>query len=158
MKTLTNRTRTGRRPAGPQIVHRLDGSGSAKFRLEVILKTITGELTIPEACQLLGICESRFHVLRNETLQATLYSLEPRPPGRPPRATSPQQEELDSLKSQLDQAHEDLRVARTQLDLARIHPDLAGGPPPADHAGKKNRSGCQQRKQRWARRGHRKAR
>jgi hypothetical protein len=151
--TLTNKTRTGRRPAGPQIVHRLDGSDSAKFRLEVILRTIAGELTIPEACDLLGICESRFHVLRNDTLQATLNTLEPRRLGRPPRSTSPEQEELDSLKSQLDRAHTDIEVAQVQLDLARIHPGLAGGPLAEDLTAKKNHRVCKQRKQRWTKRG-----
>ena len=73
-----NAARTGRKPSGPQIVERLEGSPSAKQRLEVILETIAGQLTIPEACAQLSICESRFHDLRNETLQATLNALEPR--------------------------------------------------------------------------------
>ena len=60
-----NAVRTGRKPAGPQIVERLEGSPVAKQRLEVILETIAGRLTVPEARDRLGIGESRFHELRN---------------------------------------------------------------------------------------------
>ena len=134
-----NAARTGRRPTGPQIVERLEGSPSAKRRLEVILETIAGQLTIPEACARLGICESRFHDLRNRTLQATLNTLEPRRLGRPPKPTSSQQGEIDAMKAELDRARKELAVADVQVSLARIHPGLLEGPPPAeDTACKKN--------------------
>jgi hypothetical protein len=134
-----NAARTGRKPTGPQIVERLEGSPSAKQRLEVILETIAGQLTIPEACARLSICESRFHDLRNQTLQATLKTLEPRRPGRPPKRTSPEQDEINTLKAELDCAHRELAVADVQVSLARIHPSLLEGPPPPeDPACKKN--------------------
>jgi hypothetical protein len=145
--------RTGRRPSGPQIVERLEGSPSAKQRLQVILETIAGQLTIPEACARLRICESRFHDLRNQTLQATLNTLEPRRPGRPPKRTSPEQGETEALKAELDRAHRELAVADVQVRLARIHPGLLDGPPPPEEpVGKKNvRLARQQRQQRRAR-------
>lgn len=154
-----NAARTGRRPSGPQIVERLEGSPSAKQRLEVILETIAGQLTIPEACARLRICESRFHDLRNETLQATLNTLEPRRLGRPPKQTSPEQGEIEALKAELDRAHRKLAIADVQVRLACIHPGLLEGTPPAEEpAGKKNaplaRQLCQQRR---ARNKHRKA-
>lgn len=152
-----NAARTGRKPDGPQIVERLEGSPSAKQRLEVILETIAGQLTIPEACARLSICESRFHNLRNQTLQATLNTLEPRRPGRPPKPTSPEQEEIDALKADLDRAHKDLAVADVQVRLARIHPGLLDGPPPLEESAcKKNarpaHQQCQQRRARSKRR------
>ena len=140
-----NAARTGRKPAGPQIVERLEGSPSAKQRLETILETIAGQLTVPEACARLGIGQSRFHDLRNQTLQATLNALEPRQTGRPPKRTSPEPGEIDALKAELDRAHKDLAVADVQVRLARIHPGLLEGPPPAEEpACKKNRSARQQ--------------
>jgi len=54
------------------------GSKRAKIRLEMILKTRMGEPTVEEACQRLGIGESRFHALRNQWLQEALELLEPR--------------------------------------------------------------------------------
>ena len=152
-----NAARTGRKPSGPQIVERLEGSPSAKQRLEVILETIAGQLTIPEACARLRIGQSRFHDLRNQTLQATLNTLEPRRPGRPAKRTSPKQGEINALKADLDRAHKELAVADVQVRLARIHPGLLQGPPPPEEpACKKNarpaRQQCQQRRARSKRR------
>lgn len=152
-----NAARTGRKPTGPQIVERLEGSPSAKQRLKAILETIAGQLTVPEACARLGIGQSRFHDLRNQTLQVTLNTLEPRRLGRPPTRTSPEQGEIDALKAELDRVHRELAVADVQVKLARIHPGLLEGPLPAEEpAGKKNarpaRQQCQQRRARSKRR------
>ena len=146
-----NAAPTGRKPAGPQIVERLEGSPVAKQRLEVILETIAGRLTVPEACQRLEIGESRFHELRKGTLQATLEALEPRPLGRPAKPTSPEQAEMETLQAELRRTQGELELAQVQLRLARIHPGLIGGQPAAaadDLASKKNarqaRQHCQQ--------------
>jgi hypothetical protein len=142
----------GRRPAGPQIAERLEGSSAAKHRLAVILETIAGRLTVPQACQQLGIGESRFHALRSQALQATLDALEPRPLGRPAKPTSPEQTEADELQAELRRLHTELKFAQTQLSLARIHPGLIGAQPATadDLASKKNsrpaRQHCQQRR------------
>ena len=132
-----NAVRTGRKPAGPQIADRLEGSPAAKQRLEVILETIAGQLTVPQACQQLGVGESRFHALRNQTLQTTLEALEPRPLGRPARPTSPEQAEVDALQAELRRLHAELELAQLQLRLARIHPGLIGISPMDDLASKK---------------------
>jgi hypothetical protein len=154
-----NAARTGRKPAGPQIAERLEGSPVAKQRLEVILKTIANQLTVPEACQQLGIGESRFHELRHQTLQATLEALEPRPLGRPAKPTSSEPAEIDELQAELRRLHADLELAQLQLSLAHVHPGLIGIPPVADDpADKKNaRPARQQCQQRRARRRRRKA-
>jgi len=152
-------TRTGRKPAGPQIVERLEGSPLAKQRLSVFLETIAGQLTVSEACQQLEIGESRFHELRNRTLQETLEALEPRPPGRPAKPTSPEQAEIDTLKAELRRLHVELNKAHTLIHLACIHPSLLDSQPAADDlAEKKNaRSARQHCQQRRAKRRRRKA-
>lgn len=154
-----NAVRTGRKPAGPQIAERLEGSPSAKQRLEVILETITGQLTVSEACEQLVIGESRFHNLRHQTLQATLQALEPRPLGRPAKPISPEQAEIDTLKAELRRVHADLELAQVQIRLARIHPGLIDSQPAVDDlASKKNaRRARQQCQQRRAKRRRRKA-
>jgi transposase-like protein len=146
--------RTGRKPAGPQIAERLEGSPLAKQRLRVFLETIADQLTVPEACRQLGIGESRFHELRNQTLQATLEALEPRPLGRPAKPTSPEQAEIDTLKAELRRLHVELKTAQALIRLARIHPSLLDSQPAADDlAGKKNaRRTCQQCRQPRAKR------
>jgi hypothetical protein len=154
-----NAVRTGRKPAGPQIAERLEGSPVAKQRLEVILKTIAGRLTIPQACQQLGIGESRFHVLRNQTLQATLEALEPRPLGRPAKPTPPRQAEVDALHAELRRLHTELELTQVQLRIACIHPDLIRGQVVADDRGSKKKRPVRQQCQQWrAQRRRRKAR
>ncbi len=155
-----NAAPTGRKPAGPQIAERLEGSPVAKQRLEVILEAIAGRWTVPEACRQLGIGESRFHELRNQTLQVTLEALEPRPLGRPHKPTSPEQAEVEALKAELRRVHAELQLAQVQIRIARIHPGLIGGQPATadDPASKKNtRPACQHRQQRRAKRKRRKA-
>lgn len=154
-----NAAPTGRKPAGPQIVERLEGSPVAKQRLEVILETIAGRLTVLEACRQLGIGESRFHELRNQTLQATLEALEPRPLGRPAKPTSPEPVEFDALQAELRRLQFDLKSAQTLIGVARIHPGLLDlQPVPDDLASKKNSPpASQQRQQRRVKRRRRKA-
>lgn len=145
-----NAARTGRKPAGPQIAERLEGSPAAKQRLEVILETIAGQLTVPQACQRLGIGESRFHALRNQTLQATLEALEPRPLGRPAKPASPEPAEVNALQEEMRRLQAELELAQVQLRLARIHPALIGIQPAADHpVGKKNARSARQQRQQW---------
>ena len=149
--------RTGRKPAGPQIAERLEGSPLAKQRLRVFLETIADQLTVPQACRQLGISESRFHELRNQTLQATLEALEPRPAGRPAKPTSPEQAEIDTLKAELRHLHVELKTAQTLIRLARIHPGMLDDQPRADDlAGKKNAR--RTRQQCWRRRAKRRQR
>ena len=121
--------------------------------------TITGQMTVPEACEQLGVGESRFHDLRHQTLQATLEALEPRPLGRPAKPISPEQAEIDTLKAELRRVHADLELAQVEIRLARIHPGLIDSQPAADDLPtKKNaRRARQQCQQRRAKRRRRKA-
>ena len=82
----------GRKPLGPALVEHLDGSTSAKERLELILATIAGKVTVVAAAEQLGISEAMFYKLRSRVLQVSLEDLEPKPIGRP--AQRPSEEEL----------------------------------------------------------------
>lgn len=118
----------GAKPLGAELVERLEGSAHAKERLKVMLLTLTGELTIPEACQRLGIHETRLHVQRAATLQAALGSLEPRPAGRPPQVCTPEEQRIADLEAQLGEARLDLQAAQIRLEHAQIlGRDRAGG-------------------------------
>lgn len=112
--------RIGRPPSGVEIVESLEGSELAKARLKTILRTIAGELTIPQASHELGICPSRFHVIREETLQHSLQSLEPKPSGRPSSAGCCKSGEQAELRAQLDQSEQELALANVRLELAAI--------------------------------------
>jgi hypothetical protein len=68
---------------GIEQVDLLPGSAAAKLRLEVLLANLAGELSIEQACTMLGLHKSRFFELRKRWLQESVETLEPEPPGRP---------------------------------------------------------------------------
>ena len=55
----------GRKPLGAGHVDQLSGSERAKLRLATILNTLRGELKVADACQQLGVCQSRFFAMRH---------------------------------------------------------------------------------------------
>jgi len=120
----------GRKPIGPPLVHRLEGSERAKERLEVILETVAGGLTVGEACDRLGIGEAMFFRLRTQALQAGLSRLEPRPIGRPPRPPSAEDERIARLEEELHEKELEQKALQTRLEIAQIMP-------PAEEAPKK---------------------
>jgi hypothetical protein len=114
----------GRKPMGPKLVQNLDGSEQAKERLEVILETIAERQTIEGACEYLGISEARFFQLRTQVLEAGLTCLEPRPLGRPPKTSSPEQERIEELEEILRDKDSELQATEVRLELAQIMPRL----------------------------------
>lgn len=119
----------GRKPQGPALVRRLEGSDQAKQRLEVILATIAGTLPIEEACQELGIEHSMLFRLRNEVLEAALARLEPRPRGRPPATCSTAEQRCMDLERRIQELETDLKIAAVREEVAHILPH--GGTTPA---------------------------
>ena len=140
-------TRRGRKPTGPQLVEQLDGSEHAKRRLKVILETVTGQRTIPDACEALGIGESMFHKLRSAVLQAALGRLEPRSLGRPPRQVFPTAPQMADLQSEIQDLRIELRAAQVRQELAEKLPRLSKT---ADSPGKKTSITGRQAKSRRA--------
>jgi hypothetical protein len=124
-------TRRGRKPTGPQLVEHLEGSAHAKTRLKVILETLSGKRTIPDACEELGIHDTMFHRLRSAVLQTALDRLEPRPLGRPPQPVSPEDQRAAELETEKRQLQIELRAAEVRRELAEKLPRLrkpAAGP------------------------------
>jgi hypothetical protein len=127
-------TRRGRKPTGAQLVEHLEGSERAKIRLRTILETLSGQRTIPDACDELGIQESMFHRVRSEVLQTALSRLEPRPIGRPPHTLSPRDERVAKLEEENQDLRAELRAAEIRRELAETLPRLSR---PATGPGKK---------------------
>jgi len=113
----------GRYPSGPEYVEQLEGSAQAKHRLRVVLETMTGKYRVQEACQLLDICEQRFHQLRAELLQAALEQLEAKPPGRP--RSQPVPVEAEAVRDRLADMELELRVAQVREEIALALPHVA---------------------------------
>jgi transposase len=121
-------SRTGRKPLGPQLVERLEGSQRAKLRLQVILETLAGTRSIPEACEILGIGESMFHRLRAEVLQTALDRLEPRPLGRPRRGITAETQQVDALEQEVEELRTELLTSQVREELAQIMPAVVRPP------------------------------
>ncbi len=107
----------GRYPVGPEYVDKLQGSALAKGRVKAVLQTLSGDLRLQEACQELGICEQRFHQLRQETLQAAVTALEAGAPGRPALTLSPAEEKIRALEDQVAALQIELHAAKVREEI-----------------------------------------
>lgn len=114
----------GRPPLGAGHVDGLDGSESSKERLRNILGTLNGDLTVAQACERLGIGETRYHELRREALSGALEALEPRPPGRPRRAEPAEEQRIRELEAQVGDLEEEILCQRVRLELALTMPHV----------------------------------
>lgn len=130
----------GRPPKGAGLVEGLASSDEAREKLRIVLQTLSGELSVEEACRRLAIGEARFHELRHEALLGAAQALEPKPKGRPP-APEPSAEarELQRLREQVVELSIDLRASQIREEIALIAPHLLH-PPPAEAKETKKKS------------------
>jgi hypothetical protein len=118
-------TRLGRKPQGAELVDSLIGSDHAKTRLRTFLETLSGELSVDEACRRLGICSSRFFEQRTAWLHDSIELLEPRPAGRP-RKEEPtvSAEEAQGLRERVKELEARAAAVEVQAELARTLPHV----------------------------------
>ena len=114
----------GRWPQGPEYVDKLAGSAETKERLKAILDTLYGQARLLEACQQLGIAETRFHQLREIALQSALTAIEPRPAGRPSRLSSSAAEQIRALQVRVQELEQALHEAQVREEIALVLPHL----------------------------------
>lgn len=114
----------GRPPQKTALVESLTGPEELKARLRVILATLSGELTIAQACQQLNVGESRFHELRKQALEGALKAIEPGQSGRPGKELTPEQAKLQEMQQQLEKLEYELRLSKTQAELAKALPHV----------------------------------
>jgi len=126
-----------RPPEGVGHVDRLDGPEDLKWRLRVLLETIVGSVSVAQACEELGVSESRLHELRRQALVGALGALMPKPAGRPATSETTTAREKD-LEARIGELEVDLQAALVRTELALAMPELFRG------RGKKNRR-CQQK-------------
>jgi len=117
----------GRPPKRLGHVDGLDADAETKERLKAILATLGGELSVAQACEQLGLSETRFHELRQQALYAMVEGLEPRPPGRPPKPPE-EDDELTKLKARYAWLEEELEIQRLRTEIAVVDPSLLREP------------------------------
>jgi hypothetical protein len=138
----------GRPGLGVGHVERLDGADESKHRLEVILRTVAGELTVEQACDELGIGAAQFHRLREQALSGALAALEPRPAGRPPNEPAGASR-VEQLEEQVRELEIDLRASQLREEIAVAMPHLLK---PKASASEKKTAKNRERRQRQRRR------
>jgi len=115
----------GRPPLGAELVNTLDGSELAKQRLKIFLQTISGELTVPQACERLQLSEARFHELRSACLQTACEAIEPKAVGRPaPQPPTEQEQKIQKLEEQLKELKIDLQASQIRERMALLMPEV----------------------------------
>lgn len=118
----------GRKPLGPALVEHLDGSTNAKERLELILATIAGRVSVVAAAERLGISEAMFYRLRTRVLQGCLEELEPKPLGRPPQLPSAEEVRSDELTARVMELERELAAQTVRAELAQTMPHIVAAP------------------------------
>jgi transposase-like protein len=107
---------------GVEHVESLEGDATAKARVKVVLETISGQVSVEEACRILAVSPSRFHELRETALSGAIQALSPRPPGRP--AAPSEDPVVTALRRENAELRHDLEAARTRAELALAMPQL----------------------------------
>ena len=112
-----------RPPEGVGHVERLDGPEDLKERLRVLLDTLAGRVSVAQACEELGVSESRLHELRRQALIGALGALMPKPAGRPATAETSTAREKE-LEGRIEELEVDLQAALVRTELALAMPEL----------------------------------
>jgi transposase-like protein len=114
----------GRKPLGPALVEHLEGSDNAKERLELILSTLAGQISVVAAAEELGISEAMFYKVRNRVLQVCLEDLEPKPLGRPPVRLTEAQQQRQELETQVTALQRELAAQSVRVELLQALPHV----------------------------------
>jgi hypothetical protein len=90
---------------------------------------------VDEAYEELGVGPTQFANLRKQVLQGALDALEPRPVGRPRRASQMTDDEVEAMQERIVELERDAKILRTRLELA-VLPLLQEKPRPKSGAPK----------------------
>ncbi len=118
----------GRKPSGPEYVDRLGASAKATKWARVVLETLSGRLSVQDACRRLGIGEAFFNRLRLRFLTGGVPGMEDRPAGRRPRTVSAEAERIRALEAELSQTRLELQAAQLREEIALTMPHLLQQP------------------------------
>ena len=120
-------------------VDALAGDPESKWRLQVILSTLTGEMLVEEAYEELDIGPTQLANLRRRMLQGALDALVPRAGGRPRKEEAVSADEVEALRARNAELERQLAEMRARVELALL-PFLGKQP-----GGKRRRGGAPER-------------
>ena len=108
---------------GMKLLSGLSASDEAKTRFAAIFATMSGEKSVAEVCDELGICEARFHAMRKEFLADAVNLLEKRPAGRKAASDSDSSEVLH-LRDEVKSLEIALTASQLKTEIAMAMPHL----------------------------------
>jgi len=98
----------------------LQGDPESKWRLKVILATLTGEMLVEEAYDELEVGPTQLANLRRQTLQAALDGLVRKPGGRPRKEVSLTADEVVALQARNAELEREIVELRARVELALL--------------------------------------
>jgi transposase-like protein len=134
----------GRPPKGSSLVDGLEAPSEVKKRLKVILETLSGALSVAEACKRLGVSQTRLHELRQEALRAAAAGLEPKQVGRPRKPAPREDSQVEQLEQEIRHLRLELRFAQAREEIAMTMPHVLV---PRDKAASKKKAKRKTRKE-----------
>src|SRR5688572_2025280 len=104
---------------GASHVDGLIGTRESKRRAKTILQTVSGELSVSEACDEIGVGPTHFANLRTQALQHLLDGLQPLPVGRRPRVQPASGREV-AQQQRIEELEHENAILRARLELALL--------------------------------------
>jgi len=122
-----------RPPLGLGHVEKVEATELARRRLKCVLATLSGELTVEQACTDLGISAARFAQIRDEALSGAAAALEPGAAGRP--AAPAPEPALEEARAEVARLRRELEASRIREEIALTMPHLVKPPPGGEKGG-----------------------
>lgn len=107
-------------------VEKVEATELARERLRCVLATLSGEMTVEQACTELSISPARFAQVREEALGGAAQALEPRAAGRP--AKPEPDAELVAARAEVARLKRELEASRIREEIALTMPHLLRPP------------------------------
>jgi transposase-like protein len=89
----------------------------SELRASLILQVRTGQITVRQAAQQLGISRQAFYKWEQRALKALLHALQDQPPGRPKATSDP---EKGQLKNRVEELERQVRLYEQRDQLRQL--------------------------------------
>jgi hypothetical protein len=114
--------RAGRKVNVSEILKAREGSTVARKRAELLLRNLSGELTMGEVARELGVAEAMAYRYRDQLLDGAIEGLEPKAVGRP--AKERPDGRIEELEGQVKELKRELLASEIREELRNVVPGI----------------------------------
>lgn len=118
-------------------VEHVEATEVARERLRCVLATLSGRMTVEQACAQLSISPARLAQIREEALAGAAAALEPRAAGRP--AAPEPDADLVAARERIRRLERELEASRIREEIALTMPHLVRPPAGGEKGGSRPR-------------------